>query len=226
MSELATLDTMSLTAIADEINAIYSNVENEHMRTAILLAQAGRKFKAKYPDMDKNTLNAKFIKWAEKETPYSSNKIYRYVAVQNSFSNLKKTVDKSIPFSTLEALSSAKASNKTVNAVLKKFDGDKKITTAEVKKIIKKAQPPKPPKPQKPVPVVNPCFAERSKRSGSYVANPGYLLEVIPTHSAETVRILAKHWKQKYHPDRGGDADIFDRIVKAEQQLLKDRGEV
>ena len=215
---------MSLTAIADEINAIYSNVENEHMRTALLLAQARSKFEldSKGKQLSDAKINSGFIKWAEGNTPYKQRAVYTYLAVESKIATVAKTVEKAVPFSVLRELSSPKVDKKTVDTVLRKFGNKVKPTTAEVNKIIKDAAPAV----EKKADRVIPDFAIRSIRKGEFVAKEAFLLNVTKESTAETIRILARYWKQKYHPDKdGGDADIFDRIVKAEKTLLAERGE-
>lgn len=71
----------------------------------------------------------------------------------------------------------------------------------------------------------NPDFEKRSERKGNIVSLPYYLFDLHDDCSTETVKILAKHWKQKYHPDKGGDNDIFQRICEAEKAILNARGE-
>ena len=97
-NKVAKIDEMSLTAIADEINAIYSNVENEHMRTAILLAQARSKFEldSKGKQLSDAKINSGFIKWARDNTPYNQTSLYSYLAVDEKFRNVGKNVFKPI----------------------------------------------------------------------------------------------------------------------------------
>ena len=66
-------------------------------------------------------------------------------------------------------------------------------------------------------------MAERAKNRRLRAAA---FFDIDKAASAETVRILANHWKRRYHPDKGGDPEIFERICKAERTLLAKRGAV
>ena len=214
-NKVAKIDEMSLTAIATEINTLYDTVENAYMRTAALLAEAKAQFETP----------TEFLKWATNHTSFVPRTVQAYIAVNERFKNDTGVAQAKnpIPFKTLRAMSSESVSNKTVRQVVSMHNAKTKAppTTEEVQRIINKASP-------KIVPVesVNPDFATRSIRKGEFTAMPSYLLDVTSKASSETIRVLAKYWKQKYHPDKdGGDADIFDRIVKAEASLLAARGE-
>lgn len=67
-------------------------------------------------------------------------------------------------------------------------------------------------------------FSERVLQPKGYCLRPHSLLDVSPTTSSETIKILARYWKNKYHPDKGGDPDIFNQVCRAEAALLAERG--
>ena len=162
--------------------------------------------------------------WATEHTKYTSThvnnylRVYERVSEESRFLNTKNP----IPFMTLRELVRQEVPKKAVSEVIRKFNNQKPPTREDVKRLIREAQP------EREIPVIHYArdFAARAEKGlGSFSLKAEFLLDLSETASAETVRLVARHWKNKYHPDRGGDAKIFDMVVKAETVMLKKRGE-
>ena len=208
-------EIVSLDGIASEINEIAVQVEQSYHRTAELLHIAREQFEEE---------NEKgFMEWATSHTPYKRRHIDDHLRVYEKFLGTGRlNKEKPIPFTVLRELTRQDVPAATVAKVLRKFDNVVPPSREEVRQIVKEAKP----EYQPPALTFQKPFAERCNTSKFHLREE-YLLDTGQFFAnAETVRILAKHWKNKYHPDKGGDAEIFNRICKAEKTALKTRGEV
>ncbi len=69
-------------------------------------------------------------------------------------------------------------------------------------------------------------FAERIDTPDGFAPKAAYMFNLHYDEDSEHIKIVAKHWKQKYHPDKqGGSERIFKLICKAEKELLELRSE-
>lgn len=209
-------EIVSLDGIASEINEIAVQVEQSYMRTAELLHIARDQFE----EEDEKG----FLDWALSHTTYKKSNIYDYINVYDKFNNSggRNKQGKPIPFTVLSELTKQDIPKATVNKVLRKFDNVVPPTREEVRQTIRESKP----EHQPPALTFQKPFSERCNTNKFHLREE-YLLDTGQFFAnAETVRILAKHWKNKYHPDKGGNAEIFNRICKAEKAALKTRGDV
>ena len=207
-------ELVSLDSIANEINDIAAQVEQSYHRTAELLHMAREQFEEE---------NEKgFIHWATEHTSYTKAHVYAHLNVYDKFlSTGRIKEEKPIPFTVLRELTRQDVPAATVAKVLRKFDNVVPPTREEVREIVRESKP----EYQPPViPYAKP-MAERINQSEQYVLIAHKLLDIDQYASAETVRLVAKHWKHRFHPDKGGDRKSFDRIVRAERVMLGKRGE-
>ena len=207
-------ELVSLDSIANEINEISVQVEHSYHRTAELLHIAREQFE----EEDEKG----FMEWATSHTSYSRSHVDRHLQVYDRFLARGALNTKNpIPITVLTELSKQDVTKATVAKVLRKFDNVVPPTREEVRQTIRESKP----EYQPPViPYAKP-MAERINQSEQYVLIAHKLLDIDQYASAETVRLVAKHWKHKYHPDKGGDTKSFDRIVRAERVMLGKRGE-
>jgi len=197
-------------------------IENSYMIAAQILYDA--------KEMYDETEEVKFIEWAMEMSGFQRSQVFNYIKVYERFGEVHYNgllPKKPIPFNTLLELSKPKIPKATVNKVLRKFNNNKlpqnRPTVKEVKAIIREDVPQLQAPKKMSMSRLN-TFKERVRPKGNYVAGPERLLNMAHENTAETVRIVARYWKQKYHPDKPeGDAEIFNRIVKAEKQLLEER---
>ena len=54
---------------------------------------------------------------------------------------------------------------------------------------------------------------------------PEYLFGLSLHLPADEARTYIKVWKQKYHPDKGGDAEEFSAICRAEEVFIEQQKE-
>lgn len=224
MASSQTKELVSLSGIAMEINSLYQSVEHAYMRTAELLHTAREQFEEADEDG--------FMGWAIDHTKYSSVHVNNYIRVYDRFAEKIdfSKAENPIPFSSLIELAKQNVPKATVNKVLKQYQNKTPPTVREVKAVVRAALPPAPKKhvvQEKP-------FVERVATvvDGKWRLRAEALLNIVTVggsvkeNNAETIRIVARHWKQKMHPDKpGGNAELFNQIVKAEKELLKSRGE-
>jgi hypothetical protein len=212
--------TMTLPQITDELHSTTKQIEKKQWRIAELLWAAREHFDV---DDDKG-----FRKWAAVESGYTLSVTTSYIATYNRFKDNKlvsgnQKSDKPIPISSLRPLAAQNIDHRTVEKVVRKLVSDNPPNRDEVHKLAREAKPEFRP----PAIVYSKTFAERVAPviGKDFSWKPEQLLDIHDHASAETVRIVARYWKGQYHPDKGGDPDIFNRIVKAEKILLEMRGE-
>lgn len=216
MSNVMPISSKSLASKASRINELYAGMANAYLETAAILASA--------LEEDFNEDKKEFLEWATSKTLYSASHINTHLRVHERFGSHTGLLEleNPIPIKVLEKLSGQDISSATVKRIIRMYQ--RKIedlpTQREAIKLISGAMElPAPVEPEYNLP-----FEQRIPPEG-YVVKAEKLLDVDAYASAETVRILARHWKNKYHPDKGGDARVFDLIVQAEKTLMKKRGE-
>jgi hypothetical protein len=175
-----------------------------------------------------------FWEWLDENVPQEIGKstlrsylqVYRNVLLDSSAENIK-----TVPITKLITLSATKGSgnqNKTSepalskpkrDSLLKKLTSDKPPTTQDIKDEVKKALPEKvvPIKPKEAF--VWPVFADRLAQYDGHMSpeKAARLFALDRQASPEDIKIMAKHWKQKYHPDKGGNIEEFNTICLAEE---------
>ena len=155
--------------------------------------------------------------------------VYRNVLADAATENIKD-----IPITKLVTLAATKGSGnqtkaaepalpkKKREAILKKLTSDNPPTTKEIKEEVKKALPQ--PTPIKPVLFVWPTFAVRLEEclhdSHMSPVKAARLFAMSHEANEEDIRIIAKHWKHKYHPDKGGKQEEFQLICRAEEVFI------
>ena len=215
--QVAPAVTMTLVAIETELKTSAKRIEKEQWRIAELLWGARGHF-------EKND-DKGFKKWVSQKTGLTYNTSCKHIETYTRFMGNKSVVhnqksENPIPFSKLEQLASEKIPARVVQSTVEKLASKNPPTYAEVRQIAREAKPTYTPPPQ----LYRPSFETRSATKGDYTGNPEYLLDIHSDTSTETVMILAKYWRGKYHPDKGGDKIIFDRILTAEKAILAKRG--
>jgi hypothetical protein len=184
-----------------------------------------------------------FWEWLEDETPAELGKsrkaekylqVYRNVLADSAGENIKN-----IPFTKLLTLAATKGTGNQKgpaqpalpkqkrDALLKQLTGDNPPTTQDIKDEVKKALP------EKVIPIkakeafIWPVFADRLAQYDGFMSpeKAARLFALDRQASPEDIRIMAKHWKQKYHPDKGGNKEEFETICLAEEVFTDSQNE-
>jgi len=174
-----------------------------------------------------------FWQWLEDETPDGVGKSRRaqeYLQVYKNVLAESATKVTDIPMNKLIELARTKRDGGSTtstpalpkqkrDSLLKKLTSDNPPTTKEIKEEVRRSLP------EKVVPIkpkdhfVWPTFAVRLSQYDGYMSpeKAAKLFALDRQASPEDIKIMAKHWKQKYHPDKGGNKDEFDTICIAEE---------
>jgi len=183
-----------------------------------------------------------FWDWLKDETPAEIGKsrkaeqylqIYKNVLSSSTVENVKdvpisKLLELSRTAKTIRGGGGTFAESKPAlpqkkrEAILKQLTSDNPPTTKQIKEEVRKALPKV--TPIKPVLFVWPTFAVRLSeclRDDHMSATKAARLFAM-SHEAneEDIRIIAKHWKHKYHPDKGGNKEEFQKICHAEEVFI------
>lgn len=215
MGNVVKIKSKGLDQIATRINELYSSMNVSYMETCQLF---GRALEEEFKD-DKPA----FFEWAQETTEYSKGQINKLLRIQARFGQHRaaQQSEKPIPINVLETLARDNIPHRVVDRVIKMYQ--RKTTSGpserEAIEIIRDSVPSAVP----PSFSYNKPMENRIPKDG-YTARAEYLLDVTEVTSAETIKIIANYWKNKFHPDKGGDARVFNLIVKAEEKLLKKRG--
>ena len=207
---------MTTDAIGSELQMRAKRVEKEQWRIAELLCALRPRF-----DTDKD-----FEKFAAEKSGYTLAVTRQYLITYDTFKDNKavgsnQKSENPIPFSKLAPLADPKIKAAPRLKIVKQLLGKNPPTEKQVRIAARLAKPDYIPPPI----TYNKPFAIRAEQiEGRFKLKPEYLLELQENSSVELVRLVAKHWKGKYHPDKGGDAAIFSAICDAEKQLLEQRG--
>ena len=221
--------TMSLVQIEDELRVTTKRVEKEQWRIAELLWGAREHF-------DEND-DKGFKKWVSEKTGYTYQTVGSHIKTYLRFKDNKligsnQKSDNPIPFSKLEPLAAEKVPHRVVQSTVEKLVSKNPPTEKQVRQTAREAKPGYI-KPEdrglfmKAIPDMRPEFSVRAKNAlnaGKHFS-PVRVLDISIESNVETIKLVAKHWKQKYHPDReDGNAEIFQLINKCETAMLERRG--
>jgi len=130
--------------------------------------------------------------------------------------------EKGCSFSTLQALAARdlpKAVQKRlIDKMVKKDYIDRKYGAA-IQAEIRAALPG--PARQLPAPVLirKDAFAERLEYADQFDVSAEWLFDLPEDYCPETASLVVKHWKQKYHPDRGGNPYKFALLTEKADKL-------
>lgn len=175
-----------------------------------------------------------FWDWLDENVPQEIGKstlrsylqVYRNVLLESSSKDLRE-----VPITKLITLAATKGSGtrhapakpalpkQKRDSLLKKLTSDTPPTTQEIKDEVKKALPPKVVSIKPKERFVWPTFAVRLAQYDGFMSpeKAARLFALDRQASPEDIKIMAKHWKQKYHPDKGGSKQEFDTICHAEE---------
>lgn len=171
-------------------------------------------------------------RWAdyvEEEVGYSVRQADDYVRVERCLSATGAELsEKGCSFNTLKALSAEKLPKAERRKLLDRLRKKSKITQADCSKIqadVKAALPePKATIAQIAGDIDLPVFSERlAKCVRDENIGGTYLFALRDDCNIEDIKTVAKIYKQKYHPDKGGTSEEFDAICRAEQAFIESK---
>jgi hypothetical protein len=183
-----------------------------------------------------------FWEWLENETPTEIGakrkaekylQVYRNVLADSTTENIKD-----VPFGKLLTLAATAPSQRGEggrfkqpkpalpkqkrDSLLKQLTSDNPPTTQQIKDEVKKVLPKV--TPIKPVQFIWPTFSVRLSEClhDDHMSPTKAARLFAMSHEAneEDIRIIAKHWKHKYHPDKGGTTEEFNLICRAEEVFI------
>jgi hypothetical protein len=227
----------TLSAIETELGSINKLIEKDQKR---IEKKQWRISELLWAAKDMFASDKDFKSWVASKTGYTLPIAIRYIDTYDRFKDNQTVArdqasENPIPFTKLEELSSKKVKARTIDNVVKKLQSKKPPTREEVRKIVREAQPDYVKPEDRPVlavrhlPPMRGTMEERLKTArkavGKFDISAWVILDLAPESNVETAKLVAKFWKQKYHPDReGGDLEAFQIIKRAEEYICKTRG--
>ena len=209
-----------LPVLAQALTQSFNDGEKIYLNWCGLLGEARESF-----DDDDD-----FWEWVEDTTPFKKTTAYRYLQVQREVIAVHSGAEsaiKSMPFNALLAIAKQNLSKSTKNKAIKLYakheenpEKHARPTTADIKRLVRAESPRAPSKPKISV-MSRPAFDDRlTKCLEGSATNPFYLFALIPEAHYTDGEILVRHWKGKYHPDKGGSNAQFNIITELGIQLI------
>lgn len=216
MSDVAKTST-ALNSLADKLNSLYTQMEKCYVTVCETMGAARDHF-----DDDDD-----FWDWVETCTDFKRRSANQYLQVHRNVLGNRGTSEKakSMPFNALRELAKENVPKSVQNKVMNQFDKAAKGKAEKPKLEQVKAQvreglgKPQPKIKQPPAIVRKRSFAERLEYADKHDVAAYWLFDLPQDYCPETAAIVVKHWKQKYHPDRGGNAYQFALLTEKADEL-------
>jgi hypothetical protein len=216
MSQLAKTSGQ-LDKLATRLNSLYTQMEKCYVTVCEVMGAARDYFE---DDDD-------FWGWVEDATPFKRKTANIYLQVERNVLGDSNRRDKAkgMPFSALREIAKENVPKSVQTKVIKQYDRAakgmaKKPNLSQVKAQVRESlgNPAVKPRP-KPSIVRKASFAERLEYADKHDVAAYWLFDLPQDYCPETAALVVKHWKQKYHPDRGGDKYKFALLSEKANEL-------
>lgn len=167
--------------------------------------------------------------WVEDEVGWHRSTADKYLQIHDCLAHSgRDLIENGCSFNTLQLLSKTSLPSAVRERIVSKLLGKKPPSPAEVKQIINDAIPKGIALPE-PVEFHYPPFAVRlNEMLHDEFMSPEKAARLfgmsIKAH-LDDIKIITRHWKQKYHPDKGGSKEEYQKICRAEEVFTASQNE-
>jgi hypothetical protein len=167
-----------------------------------------------------------FWDWVENATPFKRRTAADYLSVHRNVLSRHGAEEKikTMPFKALREIAKENVPKSVQNKVINSYvTAEKKDTQkpklADVKAAVRESLGKSKPIPKPVLIIRKKTFAERLDYADKFNVAGFWLFDLPEDYCPETAALVVKHWKQKYHPDRGGDSYMFALLSEKANEL-------
>lgn len=210
-------NSVSLPKLATELNNLFTQMETCYVSVCTKMGEAREEFE---DDED-------FWDWVEDYTPFKRAMSLEYLQVHKNVLSGRgqSSIPNAIPFKVLRVLSKTNIPKTVQNKVLRDFEKHQlnpekfeKPKLEDIKRVVNESLGKTPVK-KVPAIVRKESFSSRLDYADKFDVSALWLFDLPQDYCPETASIVVKYWKQKYHPDKGGNKYHFALLSEKANEL-------